>query len=444
MKNLLCLAGLALLLSAARSLLPEGADAYGVAQTELAFGFVLLSAFLVSEVLALVGLPKLVGYILAGIAAGPHALNLLPSKMTAELDLVSGVAICLIALSAGGELSARKIRPLLNTISALTLWGVIGTTLVLTAALYVLSPWLPFLQDLNTNGRLAFSATMGVALAAQSPAVVMGLLSETRAEGVYSRTILGTVVMADLLVILMFGAASAVARSALGGESSVQQTALGVAWQLFGSMGAGTILGLLLTVYLRKIRDGALVFVTLICIVVAELAVPVHLDPLIVMLASGLVMANLADREASDLVRDLETVALPVYILFFATAGATLRLDVLAEVAPIVVVLVGLRGASFGLFSRIATHVTRAPAHVRRWGWAGMLPQAGLALALALLVQNEFGPEGAEASALLLGVIAVNELVMPILLRAALLRSGEAGMHAEDRDSVPADGRAPT
>jgi len=74
----------------------------------------------------------------------------------------------------------------------------------------------------------------------------------------------------------------------------------------------------------------------------------------------------------------------------------------------------------------------------------GMLPQAGLALALALLVQNEFGPEGAEASALLLGVIAVNELVMPILLRAALLRSGEAGMHAEDRDSVPADGRAPT
>ena len=71
MKNLLCLAGLALLLSAARSLLPEGADAYGVAQTELAFGFVLLSAFLVSEVLALVGLPKLVGYILAGVAAGP-------------------------------------------------------------------------------------------------------------------------------------------------------------------------------------------------------------------------------------------------------------------------------------------------------------------------------------------------------------------------------------
>jgi len=444
MKNLLCLFALVLLLGAARSLLPEGADVYGVAQTELAFGFVLLGAFLVSEILANLGVPKLVGYILAGIAAGPHALNLLPPKMTAELDLVSGVAICLIALTAGGELSFRKIRPLLKTISALTFWGVIGTTVVLTGALYALSPWLPFLRGLNTNAVVAFCAMIGIALSAQSPAVVMGLLSETRAEGDYSRTVLGTVVMADLLVIVMFGAASAVARSALGDETSVRETALSVAWQLFGSVGAGTFLGLLLTLHLRTIREGASVFVTLMCIVVAELAVAVHLDPLIVMLSAGLLMVNLAGEEASNLVRDLETVALPVYIVFFATTGATLQLDVLWNVAIIALVLVGVRGVSFAIFSSIATRVTQAPANVRRWGWAGMLPQAGLALALALLVQREFGSEGAEAGALLLGVIAINELVMPILLRGAILRSGDAGMHVVERESIPAQGSAHT
>ncbi len=442
MKNLLCLVALAMLLSAARSLLPEGGDAHGVAQTELAFGFILLSAFLVSEILANLGLPKLVGYILTGIAAGPHAMNLLPAKMAAELDLVSGVAICLIALTAGGELSFRKLQPLLNTISALTVWGVLGTTLVLTAALYALSPWLPFFQGLNATAMLAFCGMIAVALSAQSPAVVMGLLSETRAEGVYSRTILGTVVMADLLVIALFGAVSAVVRSSLGGEISVQQTALSVAWQLFGSIGAGAVLGLLLSLYLRRIRDGAPVFATLMCIVVAELAVPVHLDPLIVMLSAGLIMANLVEQEASNLVRDLESVALPVYIVFFATTGATLHVDVLVEVAPVALVLVALRGVSFGVFSTIATQTTAASTHLRRWGWAGMLPQAGLALALALLVQREFGREGAEASALLLGVIAINELVMPILLRTALLRSGEAGLHVVERDSIPAEGHA--
>lgn len=435
MKNLLCLAALALLLNAARSLLPEGGDVYGVAQTELAFGFVLLSAFLVSDILARIGLPKLVAYVLTGIVAGPHALNLLPAKMTAELDLVSGVAICLIALTAGGELSFRRIRPLWRTIAALALWGVLGTALALTIALYALSPWLPFLRTLHPAALFGFCTMLGVALSAQSPAVVMGLLSETKAEGAFSRTILGTVVMSDLLVIGLFGLVSAVARAALGGESSVGQTALGIAWELFGSLGGGAFLGLLLTLYLKKIRDGAQVFVTLMCIVVAELAVPVHLDPLIVMLSAGLVVANFSEEEASRLVRDLETVALPVYIVFFATAGATLRLDVLADVAPIALLLVILRGASLWLFGVIATGSTGASAEIRRWGWTGMLPQAGLALALALLVQRGFGFEGEGASALLLGVIAINELVMPILLRVALLRSGDAGTHVVEPDS---------
>lgn len=436
MKNLLCLIGLVLLLSAARSLLPEGADVHGVVQTDLAFGFVLLSAFLVSEILARIGLPRLVGYILAGIAGGPFVLDLLPAEMTKELDLVSGVAICLIALSAGGDLNFRRIRALWKSIAALATWGVVGAASALSAALYALSSWLPFLDGLGARASLLFCLMLGVALSAQSPAVVMGLLSETRAEGMVSRTILGAVVMGDLLVIGLFGVVSAVARVALGGETDVEQTAASIAWQLFGSLGAGAILGLLLTVYLLKVGQGAQVFVTLMCIVVAELAGPVRLDPLIVMLSAGLVVANLFEQGAARLVGDLEAVALPVYIVFFATAGATLRLDVLVAVAPAAALLVTLRGASFWLFGTLSMRATRAPAAVRRWAWIGMLPQAGLALALAMLVQREFGSEGEAAGALLLGVIAINELIAPILLRVALVRSGEAAARPAETDSI--------
>jgi hypothetical protein len=65
-----------------------------------------------------------------------------------------------------------------------------------------------------------------------------------------------------------------------------------------------------------------------------------------------------------------------------------------------------------------------------------MLPQAGLALALAMLVQREFGSEGEAAGALLLGVIAINELIAPILLRVALVRSGEAAARPAETDSI--------
>ena len=54
---------------------------------------------------------------------------------------------------------------------------------------------------------------------------------------------------------------------------------------------------------------------------------------------------------------------------------------------------------------------------------------ASLALALALVLQNTF-PEpsfGGKASVILFGVVALNEMVAPIVLRIVLLRSGEAG-----------------
>ncbi len=430
MKSLLILVALALLLSAARSLLPEGGDLYGVARTELAFGFVLLGAFFVSRIAGRFGLPKLVGYILAGVIFGPYGLGLVPTKMIAELELVNGVAICLIALTAGGELNFQRVRPLLRTIGALTAWGVVGTAIVLATALYAASSTLPFLRDLETPVLISACVMLGVVLSAQSPAVVMALLNETRAEGPLSRTILGTVVIGDLVVIMLFGFASSVVHATMSGDADIGRAAFGIAIEVFGSIGAGLVVGGLLTVYLRKVYQGVEPFVLLLCVVVAEIGSRIHLDPLIVMLTAGIVVANLSPRQAPGLIHDLEAVSLPVYIVFFALAGATLHLEVLADLGFVALCAVAIRAVLLWFFGRLATAATNAPEVVRTWAWAGLLPQAGLALALALLVERDFGEFGRAASTLLLGVITINELLMPVLLKHALVRSGEATLTA--------------
>jgi hypothetical protein len=55
------------------------------------------------------------------------------------------------------------------------------------------------------------------------------------------------------------------------------------------------------------------------------------------------------------------------------------------------------------------------------------MPQAGLALALALLFVKTFPRVGGEASALVFGAVAINEMLAPVLYRFALVKSGEAG-----------------
>jgi len=280
---------------------------------------------------------------------------------------------------------------------------------------------------------------LGVVLSAQSPAVVMAMLSETRSDGPVSRTMLGTVVIADLVVIVLFSGASAVVRSLMTGEGDAAGTARAIAWELFGSMGSGILVGILLAYYLRKVHRDASLFVVLLCIIVAEITTRVSLDPLIVMLTAGLVIANFAEPDASSLVHDLQVASLPLYLVFFAVAGTTLHLELLFEFGAIAAILVALRALGFGLGGAIATRQTRSPVEIRRWAWTGLLPQAGLALALALVVQHSFGDWGKGASALLLGVIAMNELLMPIVLRNALLRSGETMV----RSSVAPAARRP-
>jgi len=425
-KNLLILLALGLLVHTAQTLLPIGGDVHGAAGTALAFGLLLLVAFVSGDVLARLRLPKLLGYILAGIVVGPHALGLVSENMILQLNLIERVAICLIALTAGGELNLKRMRPLLPTIMALTWWGAIGTSILLGFGLFLVAPKLAFLRSLEGPTLLAFCGMLGVVLSAQSPAVVMALLSETRSEGPVSRTILGTVVIADLVVIVLFSGVSTVVRSLMTGEGDAAGAALTIAWELFGSMGSGILVGLLLAYYLRKIGQDASLFVVLLCIIVAEITTRVHLDPLIVMLSAGLVIANFGEPDSSSVVYDLQVASLPLYLVFFAVAGTTLHLDLLFEFGAIAAMLVALRAFGFGVGGAIATRQARSPIEIRRWAWMGLLPQAGLALALALVVQRSFGEAGEGASALLLGVIALNELLMPIVLRNALVKSGEA------------------
>jgi Kef-type K+ transport system membrane component KefB len=347
--------------------------------------------------------------------------------MVRALGPIQGVAICLIALAAGGELNLKRMRPLFGTIGRMVVWVVGGSVTLTTAALYLMSPALPFLAGAGTSQAIVICAVLGVSLAAMSPAVVMALLSETRSEGPLSRTMLGVVVAADLAVIVLFALVASLAQGVLGGATNPVRAALHVSWELLGSAVAGAVIGLLLTLYLRKVREGQALFVLLVCVVMSEVGSRLALDPLIVALTAGLFMENVAEIETTKLIHEIEAGSLPVYIVFFAVAGAALRLDVLAAVAVPAALVVLIRTASIYVGSRVAARGARAPYVVERWAFAAFLPQAGLALALPLLYPEVLPGLGDGPATLVIGVVGINQVLMPVFLRIGLLRSGEAG-----------------
>ena len=400
---------------------------------ELAFGFLLLASLFAGKMCAAISVPQLTGYIAAGVLVGPYFyLHLVTTDMAESLKMVNGVAVCLIALVAGGELSIKRMRPLLGTIKAMTLWAVLGTSILLTGVIFALQPLLPFLSAMSPIQALAVSFVLAIVLASMSPAVVMALLSETKSDGPVSQTTLAMVVIADLVVIVLFALASPIATISMGGGADIVGTIATVAWEIFGSAAIGLGIALVLVQYISRVNRGVTLFVLLVCVVVAEVGVLIHLDPLIVTLVAGVYIENVSKLDATKVIHDLEAGSLPVYLVFFALAGVGLNLELLGKVIVPAAIIAVVRGIGFWWGCRRAARRTGASKAVESYVWIGLLPQAGLALALALIFRRTFPEFGVEAAALILGVVALNQVVTPIMLRVALVRAGEAGQKAGD------------
>jgi Kef-type K+ transport system membrane component KefB len=399
-----------------------------VAGTELAFGFLLLASYFTAKILNRFGLPKLTGYLLAGVLAGPYVLGFVTHDMGVSLKVVSNTATAILALEAGSELELKRIKPILKTLRGITLFAIIPAMIAIAGVLFLMRPLLPSIfSGLDVTQSLVVCLAIGVALSAQSPAVVMAMLAETRAEGPLSRVILASVVVADLTVITVFSVVLAITGAVLGGQIDVAGTALGVAWELIGSMVFGLLLGMLIGQYLVSVKRGASLFALMVCVVVAEIGARIHLDPLIVLLTSGIWLRNWSRADASDLLHNFQSAQLPVFLVFFALAGSHLDIYTLwASLLPVGVIAM-VRAGSFYMGAKIACKVSGAEAVVTKYAWFGLVPQAGLALALALVLKNTFPSFGDGAAVILFGVVGFNECIAPVVLRIMLMRSGEAG-----------------
>jgi Kef-type K+ transport system membrane component KefB len=424
MINLLLLIAVGGMMHAARSFTTDTT----LAGTELAFGYLMLAAYFTAKIINRFGFPKLTGYLLAGVISGPFVLGFVTMDMGVSLKVVSGAATAIIALEAGAELELPKIKPLMKTLRGITLFAVIGAMFTISGALYLMRPLLPYIfANMTETQSLAVCISIGIALSAQSPAVVMALLAETRAEGPLARTVLASVVVADLCVLLFSSIAFAVTGAVIGGSLDVVGTALNVGWELIGSMVFGVLIGMVMGQYLLSVKRGASLFALMICVIVAEIGSRMHLDPLIVLLAAGIWLRNFSRADATLLFHDFESAQLPTFLVFFALAGSKLDINTLwASMIP-VIILAAVRAGSFYVGAKFACKVTNAEDVVQRYAWFGLVPQAGLALALALVLKNTFPSFGDGAAVILFGVVGFNECVAPVILRKMLISSGEAG-----------------
>lgn len=425
---------LMLLLVGMQLILPLGAQGH-TSRALLTFGFLILAAYTIGEIAKAVRFPKLVGYLAAGVMFGPSALNILTVEAAHELQPVNSLAIALIALLAGAELRVSDLRESgVVIVKILTSELSIGFVALL-ALLLAMRSWVPFLADVGTGQLVAFSVLFASIAIVHSPAVTMALLSETGARGPVARTTLGVVLLSDVVVVLMFSGALAAARYLVPPNSAdVAAMSIGtIAWEILGAILIGAVLGAAVALYLRFVKRELFLFAIIVAFFGAEIARLAHVETLLTLLTAGFVMENVSrGGEGAALRHAMERSAAPVFVVFFALAGAHMAIAQIGALWFLIVPIVLVRIAAIWLGTRIGYRWARMdPAH-GRLVWMGLVSQAGVAIGLATVVGQVYPIRGALLQTLFLAVIAVNETVGPVLFRHALVRSGEV----VDPDSI--------
>jgi Kef-type K+ transport system membrane component KefB len=392
------------------------------AEVAVLIGFVLLIASIAGSLASSFGLPRLTGFLIVGILAGPSVTGLVSVASVGSLSLIDRFALALIALLAGSELKLEQLRPQAKPILLVTLF-VTGIVWFGFAALILgIRPLVPFLSALPIEGALGVALLLGIWAANSSPDLTVAVIEELGAKGPLADVILGVTIVKDVVVIVLFTLTLALVGPLLDPEAVLSAGALlGLAREVGGALVVGAGMGWLFSLYLgddtarRRPPIATFLFAYLIVVVAARL----HIELLLTGVAAGFVIENWSPA-GDRMLRGIESVAVVIFAFFFAVAGA--RLDLGSVQAFWLAALILIGGRLF--LTRQATiwglRRAGAPDAIRDVAWRGLISQGGVTLGLVLLIQEAFPQVGAEVVALGMAVIIGNILGGPILLKRAL------------------------
>ena len=392
--------------------------------SSIALGFIMVFAFLFGKKLRWFKLPQITGFIIAGVLCGPYVLKFLSVTDVKNLQLIDGLALGLIALTAGGEMRMKKLKGSFKSISAVVFFQ----TFIILAGFVVFSfVGRAFFPEMTLFQNVAVSILLGTLATATSPSTTIAIITECKSRGKYTDFILSTSVVKDFFVIILFAFSIAISKSLI---SPVKSFDFGFIGQTLRDVGGSAVIGIIIgggiILYLKFIKKDITLFILSIAFFTYQISRSYEYHPLLICLMAGFIVQNLSSQGES-LILAIEKISVPVYVVFFAISGASLDLGALKTTWLLALICVVWRGVLkfFGTFT--GAKFAKDDPGIQKYSWAGFISQAGVALGMAVVIENVFPEWGGEFKAFILAVIAINQIIGPILLQKLLIKVGEAG-----------------
>ena len=404
----------------------------------LAISISLLAGLLLSRLAKLAKLPAVTAYLVAGILIGPYCLGKFGVKGMGftnmeeieALSIFCDVALGFIAFSIGNEFRLSQLKKIGKQATIIGIFQAVFTTLLVDAFLISLHFARPDKLPLEA------AVVLGAIASATAPAATLMVVKQYKAKGPVTDVLLPVVALDDAVGLVLFAISFGVAKAVGAGAIDVTSILLEPVLEVVLSLALGALMGFLFHFceqffHSRSKRLSvsiAFVFMTIALSMLEFKIGNVHVafSSLLVCMMLGTVFCNICDF-SEELMDRVDRWTAPLFILFFVLSGAELELSVFADGLIILIGVAYIASRSLGKYTGafLSAKIAKADDNIVKYLGITLLPQAGVALGMAMKAQA-LGPElGLLISNITLFAVLIYEIFGPMMTKMALLRAGD-------------------
>lgn len=346
--------------------------------------------------------------LLIGVLVGNSGFALLPSEAYAWFELLTTIALTMVAFLLGSALSGKVVAQRGDAILSISLSVVLATLVIVPLGLVAI----------GVDPGLAL--ILGAIAGATDPAAVTDVIAQSRVENRFTDTLKGVVAIDDGWGLIAFSAVLLLAGQSNGSGAVI----VGLLHDLGGALLLGLAVGVPAAFLTGRVAAGeplqaeamGIVFLT------SGLAIWLEVSFLIAGMTAGAVIVNLA-RHHERAFHEIEHLQWPFLLLFFLLAGASLQVGALMEIGWIGLSYLCLRVAARLVGGPIGGRLSAIPRNEAMLYGPSLLPQAGVAVGMALVAGEAFPDWSGDIMALAIASTVIFELVGPPITHLAIRRS---------------------
>lgn len=393
----------------------------------LILGLLFLIGFIADIVGRSTFLPRVTLLMLGGLAIGPAGFSIVPDSFVQQwFPELTTIALALIGFLLGHQLSVAALRKRGSKVIGISLCKVFAAALAVAGAL--------MLAGVDPVIALLLA---GVA-PATDPAATYDLVHESGASGDFADTLLSIVAVDDVWGLMIFMVMLAAA-GILGGDAAIASGIAASLADIGGSVLLGIALGAPMAYLTGRIRRGEPMLAEALGFVLlgAGIADGLGLLPILTAMVMGIAVASLAKHHERPF-HVIAGIEWPFMVLFFVLAGASLELDKLLLAGELTLVYVVARFVGIYAGARLGSRAFGAQPVVRRWLGVALMPQAGVAIGMALLATQRFPDTASVVLTVAVASTVILETIGPVFTRLAIRKA--TPLQADDHDGGPAAG----